>query len=52
VAWKVYNNGNNNPVELKAYVASLKNALCKVAENELLPLQPDDVPDTMPTYRI
>ena len=44
--WRVYNIGNNNPVELKAYIAALESALGKEAEKELLPLQPGDVPDT------
>jgi len=44
--WRVYNIGNNNPVELKAYISALENALGKEAEKELLPLQPGDVPDT------
>ncbi len=44
--WRVYNIGNNNPVELKDYVAALENALGKTAQKELLPLQPGDVPDT------
>jgi UDP-glucuronate 4-epimerase len=44
--WRVYNIGNNNPVELKDYIAALEEALGKVAEKELLPLQPGDVPDT------
>ena len=44
--WRVYNIGNNNPVELKSYIASLEKALGRVAEKELLPLQPGDVPDT------
>ena len=44
--WRIYNIGNNNPVELKDYIAALENALGKEAEKELLPLQPGDVPDT------
>lgn len=44
--WRVYNIGNNNPVELKAYISALEKALGKEAEKELLPLQPGDVPDT------
>ena len=44
--WRIYNIGNNNPVELKAYIAALESALGKEAEKELLPLQPGDVPDT------
>lgn len=44
--WRIYNIGNNNPVELNDYIAALENALGKVAQKELLPLQPGDVPDT------
>jgi len=44
--WRVYNIGNNNPVELRDYVQVLENAIGKEAEKELLPLQPGDVPDT------
>jgi len=44
--WRIYNIGNNNPVELKDYIGALENALGKEAEKELLPLQPGDVPDT------
>ena len=44
--WRVYNIGNNAPVELMDYIASLEAALGKKAEIELLPLQSGDVPDT------
>lgn len=44
--WRVYNIGNNNPVELMEYIEALENALGVTAEKELLPLQPGDVPDT------
>ncbi|MET0081776.1 MAG: NAD-dependent epimerase [Sedimenticola sp.] len=44
--WRIYNIGNNNPVELKAYIGALESALGKEARKELLPLQPGDVPDT------
>ncbi len=44
--WRVYNIGNNNPVELNTYISALETAMGKVAEKELLPLQPGDVPDT------
>lgn len=44
--WRIYNIGNNNPVELKDYIAALEQALGKEARKELLPLQPGDVPDT------
>ena len=44
--WRVYNIGNNNPVELSDYIEALENSLGIKAEKELLPLQPGDVPDT------
>jgi UDP-glucuronate 4-epimerase len=44
--WRVYNIGNNAPVELMGYIAALEKALGKKAEMELLPLQAGDVPDT------
>jgi UDP-glucuronate 4-epimerase len=44
--WRVYNIGNNNPVELMDYIEALENALGKTAKKEFLPLQPGDVPDT------
>lgn len=44
--WRVYNIGNNSPVELMDYIASLEKALGRKAEMDMLPLQPGDVPDT------
>jgi UDP-glucuronate 4-epimerase len=44
--WRVYNIGNNQPVELMNYIGALEKALGKMAEMELLPLQAGDVPDT------
>lgn len=44
--WRVYNIGNNRPVELLDYIAALEQALGRTAEKELLPLQAGDVPDT------
>jgi UDP-glucuronate 4-epimerase len=44
--WRVYNIGNNNPIELLDYIAALETALGKKAKKLLLPLQPGDVPDT------
>jgi UDP-glucuronate 4-epimerase len=44
--WRVYNIGNNNPVELMDYIEALENSLGVKADKELLPLQPGDVPDT------
>jgi len=44
--WRIYNIGNNNPIELKDYITELEKGLGKEAQKELLPLQPGDVPDT------
>lgn len=44
--WRVYNIGNNSPVELMDYISAIENALGIQAEKDLLPLQPGDVPDT------
>jgi UDP-glucuronate 4-epimerase len=44
--WRVYNIGNQSPVELLKYIEVLEQKLGKTAEKELLPLQPGDVPDT------
>ncbi len=44
--YRLYNIGNNNPVELMHYIETLEQCLGKTAEKELLPLQPGDVPDT------
>lgn len=44
--YKLYNIGNNQPVELRHYIAVLEDCLGKKATQNLLPLQPGDVPDT------
>jgi len=44
--YRVYNIGNNDPIELMDYIEALENSLGKIAEKELLPLQAGDVPDT------
>ena len=44
--WRLYNIGNNTPVELMDYIEAIEFALNKTAQKELLPLQPGDVPDT------
>jgi UDP-glucuronate 4-epimerase len=44
--WRVYNIGNNKPVELLEVVSLLEEALGKKARRELLPMQPGDVPAT------
>ena len=44
--WRVYNIGNNQPIELMDYIAALEKVLGKKAEKEFLPLQAGDVPET------
>jgi len=44
--YRLYNIGNNSPVELRHYIEVLEECLGKKAEKNLLPLQPGDVPDT------
>ena len=46
VPWRVYNIGNNKPVQLMDYIGALEKALGKKAKINFLPLQPGDVPDT------
>ena len=43
---RIYNLGNNRPVELRDFVAALEAALGRRAEIELAPMQPGDVPAT------
>lgn len=44
--YKVYNIGNNQPVQLMEFIETLEIKLGKEAEKEYLPLQPGDVPRT------
>jgi UDP-glucuronate 4-epimerase len=44
--YRLYNIGNNNPVELLHYIEVLENCLGRKAQKNLLPLQAGDVPDT------
>ena len=44
--WRIYNIGNNSPIELLDYIGAIEQALGIKAHKELLPLQPGDVPDT------
>jgi len=44
--WRVYNIGNNNPVELLEVVRLLEDAIGMKAKRELAPMQPGDVPAT------
>ncbi len=44
--YRVYNIGNNHPVELTDFIAAIEKSLGKKAQKEFLDLQPGDVPAT------
>jgi UDP-glucuronate 4-epimerase len=44
--YRLYNIGNNRPVELMRYIEVLEDCLGRKAQKNLLPLQVGDVPDT------
>lgn len=44
--YRLYNIGNEQPVELLRYIEVLEQCLGRKAEMQMLPLQPGDVPDT------
>jgi len=44
--YRIYNIGNNNPVELMHFIACIEKALGREAKKNFLPLQPGDVPKT------
>ena len=44
--YKIYNIGNNHPVELMEFIAVIEKVLGKEAKKEFLDLQPGDVPAT------
>ena len=44
--YRVYNIGNNNPVELMDYIDALEVSLGITTKKELLPMQPGDIQDT------
>jgi len=46
VKHKIYNIGNNHPVELMEFIAAIEKVLGKKAKKEFLDLQPGDVPAT------
>ncbi len=46
VPYRIYNIGNNQPVELLRYIEVIESCVGKKAEMNMLPLQPGDVPDT------
>lgn len=44
--YKLYNIGNNNPVELSKFIEAIEKSIGKKAIKNLLPLQPGDVVET------
>jgi UDP-glucuronate 4-epimerase len=44
--YRLYNIGNNNPVELMHFIGCLEQALGREAKKNFLPMQPGDVPNT------
>jgi len=44
--YKLYNIGNNNPVELTKFIATLEENIGKMAQKKMLPMQLGDVPIT------
>ncbi|MBT8079815.1 MAG: NAD-dependent epimerase [Gammaproteobacteria bacterium] len=44
--YRIYNIGNQQPVELMQYIEIIENCVGRKAEKNLLPMQPGDVPDT------
>lgn len=44
--YRIYNIGNNNPVELMYLIETIEKSLGRTAEKRMLPLQPGDVPAT------
>jgi UDP-glucuronate 4-epimerase len=44
--YRVFNIGNNNPVQLMTYIEALEKALGKTAIKNMMDIQPGDVPAT------
>ncbi len=44
--WRIYNIGNNQPIELLEFIETLERCLGVSAKKNLLPLQPGDLPAT------
>lgn len=44
--YKLYNIGNNNPIELMTFIEAIEQAMGKTAQKNFLPMQPGDVPAT------
>ncbi len=46
VPWRVYNIGNQQPVDLMKFIELIEENVGRTAEKNMLPMQPGDVPDT------
>ncbi len=44
--FRIYNIGNNSPVELSHFIEVIEDCIGKKAQKNMLPLQPGDVPET------
>jgi UDP-glucuronate 4-epimerase len=44
--WRIYNIGNNQPVDVPYVVSLIERALGRTAQREMAPMQPGDVPET------
>ena len=44
--YKIYNIGNNSPVQLMDFISAIEEATGKEAQKEWMPMQPGDVPKT------
>jgi UDP-glucuronate 4-epimerase len=44
--WRIYNVGNNQPIDVRHLVELLEQAFGRSTRHELLPMQPGDVPET------
>jgi UDP-glucuronate 4-epimerase len=44
--YRLYNIGNNSPVELMRYIEVIEECLGRKAQKNFLPMQPGDVPST------
>ena len=44
--YRIFNIGNNNPIQLMRYISALEDCLGKKAKMDMLPMQPGDVPAT------
>ena len=44
--YRLYNIGNNNPIMLRRFISSIENSAGVKAKENLMPMQPGDVPET------